>query len=136
MYFHIITSAFYLPRQKMPKFEGWYVVLSHVKRRPCNHMAKLMLDCKTTTTILLPPTSAIFVIILQKSELKWLLRFAVWIGHLLHRYVWPSLWSLFWDISRGLSLVLCYFSFEPPVSTNQIYQLLSVAFNKLCCFLP
>ena len=35
-------------------------------------MAKLMLDCKTTTTILLPPTSAIFVIILQKSELKWL----------------------------------------------------------------
>ena len=22
MYFHIVTSAFYLPRQKMPKFEG------------------------------------------------------------------------------------------------------------------
>ena len=48
------------------------VVLSHVKRRPCNHMAKLMLDCKASTAILLPPPSAIFVIILQKSELKWL----------------------------------------------------------------
>ena len=35
-------------------------------------MDNLMLDCKTTTTILLPPTSAIFVIILQKSELKWI----------------------------------------------------------------
>ena len=41
-------------------------------------MAKLMLDCETTTAILLPPTSAIFVMILQKSELKWLQIYTQW----------------------------------------------------------
>ena len=25
MYFHIVTSAFYLPRQNMLKFEGWEI---------------------------------------------------------------------------------------------------------------
>ena len=38
------------------------VVLSHVKRRPCNHMAKLMLDCL--------PLLPLSVIILKKSKLK------------------------------------------------------------------
>ena len=35
-----------------------------------------------------------------------------YLRHLLCWYVWPGLLSLFWDISLGLSLVLCYFSFE------------------------
>ena len=58
-----------------------------------------------------------------------------YLWHLLYGYVWPGLLSLFWDISLGLSLVLCYLV-SNAVSTNQIYQLLSVAFSKLCCFLP
>ena len=35
-----------------------------------------------------------------------------YLRHLLYWYVWPGLLSLFWDISLGLSLVLCYFSFK------------------------
>ena len=29
MYFHVVTSAFYLPLQKMLKFEGWCIEKSH-----------------------------------------------------------------------------------------------------------
>ena len=34
------------------------------------------------------------------------------------------------------NILFCVNSASNPVSTSQIYQLLSVAFNTLCCFLP
>ena len=44
MYFHIITSAFYLPRQKMLKFEGWNQVSIfslHKIRSDVNHKQRV-----------------------------------------------------------------------------------------------